>query len=58
VSELLFLCSLCLFGYIFVVVEEDICVRNCRGLGLCRVVIVGWSVGDEYQGGWGSLGTG
>jgi hypothetical protein len=29
---LLFLWSLCVFGYISVVVEEGICDRDCRGL--------------------------
>jgi hypothetical protein len=32
---------LCVFGYISVVVMEGACVRNCRGLGLCTVGIVG-----------------
>jgi hypothetical protein len=27
--------SLCLLGYISVVVVEGVCVRDCRGLGLC-----------------------
>jgi hypothetical protein len=34
-------------GYISIVVIEAVCVRDCRGLGLCRVGIVGWSVSDE-----------
>jgi hypothetical protein len=54
---LLFLWSLCVFGYISVVVEEGVYVRDCRGLGLCKVGIVGCSVGDECEGG-SSLVTG
>jgi hypothetical protein len=46
------------FGCISVVVEEGACVRDCRGLGLCKVGIVGWSVGDEIEGGKDSLVTG
>jgi hypothetical protein len=46
------------FGYISVVVVEGACVRNCRGLGLCKVDIVGWSEDDECVGGRGSLVTG
>jgi hypothetical protein len=45
------------FGCISVVVEEGACVRDCRVWGLCKVGIVGWSVGDEYEGGSGSLVT-
>jgi hypothetical protein len=45
--------SLCVFGYI--VVEEGVCVRDCRGLGLCKVGIVVCSVGDKCEGGRGSL---
>jgi hypothetical protein len=52
---LLFLWSLCVFGYISVVVEEGVYFRNCRGLGLCKVGIVVCSVGDECEGGRGSL---
>jgi hypothetical protein len=50
-----FLWSLCLFGCISVVVVEGACVRDCRSLELCKVGIVGWSVGDECIGGRGSL---
>jgi hypothetical protein len=32
-------------------VVEGVCVRNCRGLGLYKVGIVGWSAGDESVGG-------
>jgi hypothetical protein len=32
---------LCMFGYISVVVVESSCVRNCRGIKLCRVGTVG-----------------
>jgi hypothetical protein len=39
------------FGYISVV-EKGVCVRDCR------VGIVGWSMGDECEGGRGSLVTG
>jgi hypothetical protein len=49
VWELLILSSLCVFGYVFVVEEGD-CVRDCRVLGLCKVSIIGCSVGDEYEG--------
>jgi hypothetical protein len=38
---LLFLWSLCVFGYISVVVEEGGCVLDCRGLGLYKFGIVG-----------------
>jgi hypothetical protein len=55
---LLFLLSLCVFGYISVIVEEDVCVRDCRCLGLCKVGIVGCLVCDECEGGRGSLVTG
>jgi hypothetical protein len=33
--------SLCVFGCISVVVVEGVCVRDCRGLGLCAVGTVG-----------------
>jgi hypothetical protein len=55
---LLFFCSLCVFGYISVIVEEGVCVRDCWVLGLCKVCIVGCSVGDECEGGRDSLVTG
>jgi hypothetical protein len=57
VWRLLSLWSLCVFGYISVVVEEGICVKDCRGLGLCKVGTVGCSVGDKCKGGRGSLVT-
>jgi hypothetical protein len=44
------------FGYISIV-KEGVCVKDYRGLGLCKVGIVGWSVGDECEGGRGSLVT-
>jgi hypothetical protein len=53
----LFLWSLFVFVYISVV-EEGICARDCRGLGLCNVGIVGCSVGYKCEGGRGSLVTG
>jgi hypothetical protein len=53
-----FLWSLCVFGHISVVIVEGACVRDCRGLGLCKDGIVGWSVGDECVGERGSLVTG
>jgi hypothetical protein len=34
-------CGPCEFGYIFAVVEEGVCVRDCRGLGLYKVGMVG-----------------
>jgi hypothetical protein len=37
---------LCVFGCISVVVEQGAFVRDCRGLGLCEVGIVGWSASD------------
>jgi hypothetical protein len=49
-----FLWSLCIFGCISLVVEGA-CVRDYGGLGLCKVGIVGWSIGDECVGGRGSL---
>jgi hypothetical protein len=48
----------CVFGYISVVVEEGVYVRDCRVWGLCKVGIVGWSAGGECKGGRGSLVTG
>jgi hypothetical protein len=42
------------FGCISAVVVEG----ACRGLGLCKVGIVGWSVGDECVGEKGNLVTG
>jgi hypothetical protein len=54
---LLFLWSLCMFGYISVV-EDGVCVRDCKSLGLCKVGIVVWSVGDECEGRKGSLVSG
>jgi hypothetical protein len=35
-----------MFGYISVVVEEGVFVRDYRGLGLCKVGIAGCSVGE------------
>jgi hypothetical protein len=32
---------LCVFGCISIVVAEGICVKDCRGLGLCAVGTVG-----------------
>jgi hypothetical protein len=46
---LLFLWCLCVFGYISVIVEEGISVRDCRDSGLCTVCIVGCSVGEECK---------
>jgi hypothetical protein len=42
----------------FFFVEEGVCVRDCKGLGFCKVHIVGCSVGDECEGGRCSLVTG
>jgi hypothetical protein len=47
----LLFCVPCVFGYISVVVEEGVCVRVCKDLGLYTVGIVGCSVGDECEGG-------
>jgi hypothetical protein len=44
------------FGCISVVVY-GVFDQDCRGLGLCKVDIVGWSVSDECVGGRGSLVT-
>jgi hypothetical protein len=55
---LLFLWSLCVFEYIYVFVEEGFCVRDCKGLELCKVCIVGCLVGDKGEGRRGSLVTG
>jgi hypothetical protein len=52
---LLFLWSLCVFGYISVFGEEGACVRDYRGLGLCEVGMVVCSVGDECEGRGSSL---
>jgi hypothetical protein len=49
---------LCVFRCISVVVVEGAFVRDFRGLGLCKVAIVGWSVGDECVGGRSGLVTG
>jgi hypothetical protein len=53
---LLFLWSLCVFGYISFTIEEGVCVKDCRSLGLCKVGIVCCSVGDECEVGRGSSG--
>jgi hypothetical protein len=53
-----FLWSFCVFGFISFVVVEGACVRDCRVLGLCKLGIVGWSVGDVCVGRRGSLVTG
>jgi hypothetical protein len=49
---------LCVFGSISVIVVEGAYVRDCRGLGLCKVGIIGWSAGDGCVGGRCSLVTG
>jgi hypothetical protein len=54
---LLFLLSLCVFGCISVVAEKGVWVRDWRVLGLRKVGVVGWLVGDEYEGGRDSLVT-
>jgi hypothetical protein len=58
VGAAVFLWSLCVFGYISVVAEKGVCVRDFRGLGLCKVGTVVCSVGDECERGRGSLVTG
>jgi hypothetical protein len=50
VWRLVYLWSLCVFRYVSVVVEEGVCVRDCRGLGLYKVGIVDWSVSDGCEG--------
>jgi hypothetical protein len=55
VQGLRLLWSFCVFQCVSVVLEVSICVRDCRGLGLCKVGILGWSVGDECEQGRGSL---
>jgi hypothetical protein len=37
---------------------KGVCVRDCRGLGVCAVGRVGQSAGSEYVGGKGSVVTG
>jgi hypothetical protein len=39
--ELLLLWSMCVFGYISVVVEEGDCVKDCMGLVMYKFDIVG-----------------
>jgi hypothetical protein len=51
-----FLWSLCVFGCISVFVVEGGYVRDCSGLGLCKVCAVGWSAGDECIRGRGKSG--
>jgi hypothetical protein len=46
------------FGYISVVVEEGVCVRDWRHFGLCKVSIVVCSVGNKCEGVKDSLVTG
>jgi hypothetical protein len=53
----LFLWSFCVFVYISVV-EVSVCVMDCRGFWLFKVGIVGCLVGNECEGGRGSLVTG
>jgi hypothetical protein len=57
-----FVTLVCVFGCISVGVFSA-CVRECRGLGLCKVGIVGWSACGECMGerdslvtGWGRMG--
>jgi hypothetical protein len=50
--------SLCVFGYISNVVVEGAFVSDHRGLGLCKIGVVGCSAGCEYVGRRGSLLTG
>jgi hypothetical protein len=47
---------LCL-GVFLLFVVEGVCVRDCKGLGLCKVSIVGRLAGDECEGGRGNLVT-
>jgi hypothetical protein len=51
---LVFVVLVCVWVY-FCCCSGVCCVRDCRRLGLCKVVIVGWSAGDECVGGKGSL---
>jgi hypothetical protein len=53
-----FLWPLCVLECISVTVVYGACVRDCRGLGLCKVGMVGWSASVQYVGGRGSLVTG
>jgi hypothetical protein len=41
-----FVVLLCV-GCVSVVVVVGACVRDCSGLGLCKVGIVGWALDDE-----------
>jgi hypothetical protein len=42
---------------ISVVVVEGTCIWDCRGLGLCLVGTIGYSVGGECVGGRGNVVT-
>jgi hypothetical protein len=55
VGAVVFVVLVCVWVYFCCCRRE--CVKDCRGLGLCKVGIVGWSVGGEYEGGRGSLVT-
>jgi hypothetical protein len=33
--------------WVYFCCSRGACVRDCRGLGLCKAGIIGWSVGDE-----------
>jgi hypothetical protein len=44
-------------GVFLLFVVEGVCVRDCKGLGLCKVSIVGRLAGDECEGGRGNLVT-
>jgi hypothetical protein len=46
---------MCVFGCISVVVVDGVCVRYCRGLGLCTVGTVGYSGDGKCVGGRGSV---
>jgi hypothetical protein len=52
-----FLVPVCVWVY-FCYCRRGCCVRDCRGLGLCKVGIVGYSVGDECEAGRDTLVTG
>jgi hypothetical protein len=43
---------------VFWCISVVLVVRDCRGLGMCKVGIVLWSLGDECVGGRSSLVTG
>jgi hypothetical protein len=54
VGVTVFVILVCVWVY-FCCFRRGFFFRDCRCLDLCKVGIVGWSVGDECEGGRGSL---